>query len=88
LREDWPDEEQCHLCERYVNRLAPRLLMLPGLPREIRRRLEIAACKHVFDVERFHTVYPEIVEGGLLKAARVEARLRRHNSAEEPERRA
>ena len=82
LREDWPDEEQRQLCKRYVNRLAPRLLMLPELPRETRRRLEIAACDHVFDVERFHAVYPEVVEDGLLRAARVEAKLRRLNSAE------
>jgi hypothetical protein len=84
LREDWPDEEQRQLCERYINRLSPRLLMLPDLPRETRRRLEIAACNHVFDVERFHAVYPEVVEDGLLKAARVEAKLRRYNSTEKP----
>jgi hypothetical protein len=88
LREDWPDEEERQLCERYVKRLAPRLLMLPDLPRETRRRLEIAACDYVFDVERFHAVYPEVIEDGLLKAARVEARLRRHDSAENPKRRA
>ena len=88
LREDWPDEEQRQLCERYVNRLAPRLLMLPDLPRETRRRLEIAACNYVFDVERFHAVYPEVVEDRLLTAARVEATLRRHNSKEKPKRRA
>jgi hypothetical protein len=88
LREDWPDEEQRQLCERYVNRLAPRLLMLPDLPRETRRRLEFAARDNVFDVDRFHAVYPEVVEDGLLKAARVEARLRRHNSTEKPRRRA
>lgn len=88
LREDWPDEEPRQLCERYLNRLAPRLLMLPDLPRETRRRLEIAACKYVFDVERFHAVYPEVVEDGLLTAARVEARLRRHNPTEKPKRRA
>jgi hypothetical protein len=58
--------------------------MLPDLPRETRRRLEIAACNHVFDVERFHAVYPEVVEDGLLKAARVEAKLRRYNSTEKP----
>jgi len=88
LREDWPNEEQRQLCERYLNRLAPRLLMLPDLPRETRRRLEIAACKHVFDVERFHAVYPEVVEEGLLTAARVEATLRRHNPSEKPKWRA
>jgi hypothetical protein len=86
LREDWPGKEERQLCERYINRLAPRLLMLPDLPRETRRRLEIAACDHVFDVERFHAVYPEVVEEGLLKAARVEARLRRHHSTEKPNR--
>lgn len=80
LREDWPNEEQRNLCERYINRLAPRLLMLHGLPRDTRRQLEIAACDHVFDVDRFHAVYPEVVDDGILKAARVEAKLRSRNS--------
>jgi len=80
LREDWSEEELRLLCKRYINRLAPRLLMLSDLPRETRRRLEIAACNYVFDVERFHAVYPEVVDDGRLKAARVEARLRRRNS--------
>ena len=75
-------EEQRQLCERYVNRLAPRLLTLPSLPRDTRRRLEIAACNYVLDVERFHAVYPEVVDDRLLKAARVESQLRRHTSAE------
>jgi hypothetical protein len=82
LREDWQDEEERQLCASYINRLAPRLLMLPELPRETRRRLEIAACVHVFDVERFHGVYPEVVDDARLKAARVEAKLRRSNSME------
>lgn len=80
LREDWPSEEQRDLCGRYIKRLAPRLLMLHGLPRDTRRRLEIAACDYVFDVDRFHAVYPEVVDEGLLKAARVEAMLRRRSS--------
>ncbi len=84
LREDWPREEERLLCEHYINRLAPRLLMLRNLPRETRRRLGVAACDHVFDIERFHAVYPEVVEDGLLKAARVEAQLRKSNSAEKP----
>jgi len=87
LREDWHDEEQRQLYESYINRLAPRLLMLPDLPHETRRRLEVAAREHVFDVERFHAVYPEVVEDGLLKAARVEAKLRRSNSPEQSGRR-
>jgi hypothetical protein len=31
----------------------------------------------VFDVERFYPLYPEVVDNGLLTAARVEARVRR-----------
>lgn len=80
VREDWPNEEQRELCARYIKRLAPRLLMLHGLPRDTRRRLEIAASEHAFDVDRFHGVYPEVVDHELLKAARVEARLRRTNA--------
>jgi len=82
LREDWSSDEQRKLCESYINRLAPRLLMLQGIPRDTRRRLEIAACDHIFDVDRFHGVYPEVVDDSLLKAARVEALLRRTNSEE------
>jgi hypothetical protein len=80
LREDWDEAEERQLCESYLNRLSPRLLMLPSLPTETRCRLEVAACKHAFEVERFHAVYPEVVNEGLLKAARVEARLRRSNA--------
>lgn len=80
LRDDWPDAEHHELCERYINRLAPRLLMLHDLPRSTRRQLEIAACDHVFDVARFHGVYPEVVDDGRLKAARVEAELRKRIS--------
>jgi len=39
--------------------------------------LERAARPHVFDMDRFHLLYPEVVDGELLAAARVEARLRR-----------
>ncbi len=77
IREDWEDESEQQLCDRYLQRLAPRLLMMHGLPRSIRHRLEHAARSHVFDVERFYLLYPEVVDGGLLTAARVEARIRR-----------
>jgi hypothetical protein len=77
IREDWASEEAQQLCGRYLDRLAPRLLMLHGLPRAERQRLERAARKHVFDVERFYTLYPEVVDEKLITAARVEAQLRR-----------
>ena len=80
IREDWQDEKQKVLCDRYIRRLAPRLLMLPGLPHLVRQRLEQSAREYVFEIERFHALYPEVVDQRLLTAARVEARMRRANS--------
>lgn len=80
IREDWDDEEQHLLCELYLRRLAPRLLMMEGLAPPVRHRLEEAARAYVFDVERFHPLYPEVVDTRTLTAARVEARMRRANS--------
>jgi hypothetical protein len=51
--------------------------MLPELPPAVRQRLEVAARAHAFDVERFHALYPEVVDREMVDAARVEARLRR-----------
>jgi len=80
IREDWQDEKQQVLCDLYIRRLAPRLLMLQSLSRPARERLEQAAREHVFEIERFHALYPEVVDQRLMTAARVEARMRRANS--------
>lgn len=79
IQEEWSDPECQRLCDLYLQRLAPRLLMLPGLPRAVREHLEQAACEHVFEVEQFYPLYPEVVDDSLLNTARVEARLRRAN---------
>lgn len=80
IREDWALENQQQICNLYLQRLAPRLLMLHALPTEIRQRLEQSACEQVFEIERFHPLYPEVVEERLIQAARVEAQMRRSNS--------
>ncbi|AGA34638.1 hypothetical protein TVNIR_3001 [Thioalkalivibrio nitratireducens DSM 14787] len=59
IREDWQDEPQQVLCDRYVRRLAPRLLMCRSLPRPVRQRLERAAREHVFEIERFLPCIPK-----------------------------
>ncbi|MEJ2360330.1 MAG: hypothetical protein P8Z75_02720 [Gammaproteobacteria bacterium] len=79
IREDWDNEAEQQLCDRYIERLAPRLLMMQGLSRSVRQRLEQAACKFVFDVERFYPLYPEVVDKHIMDSARVEAQLRRAN---------
>jgi len=83
LNEDWPDEIESDLCQRYIQRQSPRLLMLQGLSLEDRSRLEIAAKLHAMEVERFFPLYPETADEKLMNTILVEARLR-HTSEEEP----
>ena len=82
VTEDWQEEYQQQLCQRYLERLAPRLLMLHWLSNEERRRLEIAAKTNVLEVQRFYPLYPYIEDKKLMNAMRVEARLR--GSSEKP----
>jgi hypothetical protein len=81
IREDWENEEQQQLCDLYIQRLAPRLLMMHGLSTEERTRLEQLAREFVFDIERFFPLYPEVIDQSLMNAALVEARLRRANKS-------
>jgi hypothetical protein len=76
LRQDWQESESANLCQRYLERQSPRLLMLHGLEQEQRASLEISARKHALEVERFYKLYPETVDQPLIDSIRVEARLR------------
>ena len=76
VREDWSEEEADDLCKRYLIRQSPRLLMLHDLNNEQRKQLEINARSHALEVERFHSLYPEVVDQVLMNAILVEARLR------------
>ncbi len=76
VREDWQDTDHNALCQRYIERQAPRLLMLQGLDTETRQRLEASSRPQAAEVARFCGVYPEICNEVLIKSLRVEARLR------------
>jgi hypothetical protein len=76
VREDWKSEEHRDLCQRYLHRQAPRLLMLHGIGRDDRRRMELAAKANALDVVRFYSLYPEIVDKDVMDKIRIEARLR------------
>lgn len=76
VREDWPDAEQQALCKRYIERQAPRLLMLQGLSQPDRQRLESCCEPYATEVARLCGLYPEVLNEPLLRALRVEARLR------------
>jgi hypothetical protein len=85
LKEQWDDAECQRLCDLYLNRLAPRLLMLTSLPSKVRQRLEIAASQHVIEVDKFYHLYPEVINDKVLTVARVEARLRQANETGRPQ---
>lgn len=76
IREDWEEPWQSELCQRYLKRQAPRLLMLHGLNRKVRRCLESFCKPQAMEVARFHTLYPDIVDSSIINALRVEAKLR------------
>lgn len=76
VREDWQDEEAQQLCQRYLQRQSPRLLMLHDLTLEERKRMELAAKAHALEVQRFYPLYPAVADEPLMNAIRVEARLR------------
>ncbi len=76
ISETWDREQDHELCQRYIRRLAPRLLMLQGLCHGDRQRLEQAARENAIDVERFYSLYPEIVDEKLIKSLRVETKMR------------
>jgi hypothetical protein len=77
VREDWQNLADHDVCQRYLMRKAPRLLMLHGLSSEDRARLEVAAKDYVFEVEEYFSMYPEVHDKQLMNAIRVEAKLRR-----------
>ena len=76
LREDWDNEADHDLCQRYLMRQSTRLLMLPGLEHDDRLRLEQASRPHVMEVARFYPMYPQVIDSELMSTIRVEARIR------------
>lgn len=77
LRTDWPDRSARRLVAEYVSWLAPYLLALPGLPDDLRLRLERDAADYPLRVDALWRLYPQILDPDLLKRIRIEARLRR-----------
>jgi hypothetical protein len=73
---DWASDEGTSLYTRYIERQAPRLLMLQGLPSAVRQTLEQASRPNAVEVARFYKLYPEIIDTDLISALRVQARIR------------
>ena len=77
LKTDWTDDLARSLARDYLDWQAPRLLMLPGLDDDERRRLEQAACRRPVELAAVYRLLPRIIDRRAVEAARVEARLRR-----------
>jgi hypothetical protein len=77
LTTEWDDGADAALARDYLEWCAPALLTLPGLCHETRQRLEQAARSQALRVDALYRLYPQIIDQGLIDAARVEAKLRR-----------
>jgi hypothetical protein len=76
LRTDWPREDDRSLVADYIAWLSPYLLSLQYIDDGTRQRLERQAVHYAVLVERVWRLYPKFLAKGLLKRARVEARIR------------
>ncbi len=76
LRDRWGSDEIDTLVDDYLAWRAPALLTLPGLAPALRGRLERQARANAVAMARLWRLYPAITDQELLRAARVEARLR------------
>lgn len=77
LREDWDNANAQTLCARYLQRLAPQLLVLQYLSHAGRDRAEQMASKHVIEMDEHFHLYPCVANPQRMTAWRVEARLRK-----------
>lgn len=78
------DAEHARLVEDFLHWQAPWLLLLPGLDTATRRSLEQAARRQALVVADQYRLYPETADPALVRAALVEARLRRQAPASAP----
>jgi len=77
LREHWQDPVTATLVRDYLDWMAPVLLTQGGFPAQTRLRLETAARRRVLEVDNLYRLYPDVVDEDNLKAALVEAALRK-----------
>ena len=73
------DRSDYHTClvHEFMKWQSPWLLLLNNLSREERRYFEQCACKQALIVDQQYLLYPEVIDESFIRAARVEARLRR-----------
>ena len=77
VEEHWENKADARLVSDFIKWMSPWLLLLDFLKDPQRESLEQAARRHALLVDKLHVLYPKIVEEKHIKAARVEAMLRK-----------
>lgn len=71
------DDDYARLARDFIEWQSPWLLLLDTLSMEERRHFEQCARKRALVVDQQYLLYPEVIDESFIRAARVEARLRR-----------
>ena len=77
VEEHWENTTHAQLVNDFIEWMSPWLLLLDFLKDKQRASLERAARKHAVLVDKLYLLYPKIIEEKHIKAARVEAMLRK-----------
>ncbi|MGB5278747.1 MAG: hypothetical protein WBO73_09435 [Gammaproteobacteria bacterium] len=85
IEEHWENEGDAALVHEFINWMSPWLLLLDFLKDAQRETFECAARKHAMLVDKLHALYPKVIEEKYIKAARVEAMLRRTRQSTQQE---
>ncbi|WP_455209719.1 hypothetical protein [Kaarinaea lacus] len=85
LRSNSHDDYHKILIEDFFKWQAPWLLLLPGLQNDERQALEQQARPQALIIDKQFRLYPDIIDEALIKAARVEAMLRKGQQQEPSE---
>lgn len=83
IQTDTHDLEHSQLIEEFLCWKAPWLLLLKNIDDETRQHYEQLARQHALVVAQQFRLYPQIIEENQIKAARIEAKLRRSQPTEE-----
>jgi hypothetical protein len=83
IREQHADPELTALVQAFLRWQAPWLLLLQNLPESMRFELEQHARTQALLVEQHFRLYPAVIDESFLRAARVEAMLRKSQPQEE-----
>lgn len=86
IEQQWDNDSECALFNEFINWLSPWLLLMDFLSDSQRKVFEKSARQHALLVDEMHLLYPKVIDEKNIKAARVEAALRKTvPSPEEPD---